>query len=91
MDLSQVPTEVLQAEHDAVDKRMVNITPMCAWVRKENNWDCGSCPVINACVEIADPSPGWSERKERYLAEIRAAIAERSCLSQLKQGGDDVE
>ena len=88
MDLSSVPTEVLQAEHDVVDKctRGVGITPVCAWVMKEADWSCVSCPIVDACAELVDPSTGWRCRKERYLAEIRAAIAERSRLSQSSTG-----
>ena len=78
MDLSQIPLDVLKAEHDGVDRIMSaagfrrSFTAMCATHR------CAACPMKDACDGLRDDSPGWSERKERYLLELRAEIERRS-------------
>ena len=80
MDLSQIPLKVLQAEHDEVNS-MQNpgefgrrVTSICVRV----DW-CDECPLgLDVCRSLYDASPGWPERKERYLLELRAEIERRS-------------
>ena len=83
MDLSSIPTEVLQAEH-----LEVSLIPSAAgWVRDRQMCHyfghCRYCPLSEGeCAGLRDSYDGWSERKEHYLLAIRAELAERSRLSQ---------
>lgn len=94
MDLSSIPTKVLQAEHEAVDPMQTAgefewmPRPLCDHSLRDSIVCTSECAIFDECEYLRDDYAGWSERKERYLAELRAAIAERSRLSQLEQGGD---
>ena len=78
MDLSQIPLELLQEEHAAVDaisdREDFAGHPTALCIRRS----CTGCPVHSACDELCDPAPGWPECKERYLLALRAEIERRS-------------
>ena len=81
MDLSSIPTNVLQAEHAAVDRiqhfsQFLMATPLCDYLRSDRVL-CHHCPAADDCNLLSDGSPGWPERKERYLLAIRAELASR--------------
>ena len=73
MDLSKVPSDVLQdeiwvMEHGANECIMPG--------------ECPDCPFHPDCLEAIDPAVGREERIARYVLEIQACLAERSRLSQ---------
>lgn len=81
MDLSSIPTNVLQAEHEVVDAiqdsiQFLESTPVCKYVRDMGR-SCDSCPIAEECKLLMDFGLGWPERKERYLLAIRAELASR--------------
>ncbi|MCK9571326.1 hypothetical protein M0R72_20425 [Candidatus Pacearchaeota archaeon] len=81
MDLSQVPLLVLEKVRNKWEKiqtcdfRQIVCDPcaMCIWARI-----CENCPIEAECEEILDESPGWNERRERFLLHIRAEIERRA-------------
>lgn len=81
MDLSSIPTTVLQAEHAAVDairhaRCFLLPTPLCGHMH-DIGQICDHCHAMEDCELLLDGSAGWSERKEQYLLRIRAELAER--------------
>jgi len=90
MDLSQVPLQVLEKVRNKWERIVEPNDPakynvpcaMCDWWLVKANggarWDCDGCPILNECEEILDESPGWNERRERFLLHIRAEIARRA-------------
>ena len=81
MDLTNVPTDVLQKEHMAVDEmvspdEMNDLSaPLCMWA---DLCSYRPCPLREGeCDGLLSDAPGWSERKERYLIEIRAELERR--------------
>ena len=79
MDLSQIPLDLLKSEHAAVDSMQAQsdygLTDLCC---NYFHGPCTECPVNDACDGLIDDSPGWPERKERYLLALRAEIERRS-------------
>ena len=81
MDLSKVPIAVLREEHMAVeemkspDEMNDPSSPLCGWA---DMCSCRPCPLREGeCDGLLSDAPGWSERKERYLIEIRAELERR--------------
>ncbi|MCK9571304.1 hypothetical protein M0R72_20315 [Candidatus Pacearchaeota archaeon] len=87
MDLSAVPLQVLEKVRNKWEKILVynrdqvlyDPCAMCRWVDETDGYSCfGNCPILYECEEILDASPGWNERRERFLLHIRAEIARRA-------------
>ena len=83
MDLSSIPLDVLRAEvaemadvSDAVDFAN-SLSSLCEW-QHELAPDCSDCAFLLECTGLKDDYPGWSERKEQYLQQIRAEIERRA-------------
>ncbi|MCK9571636.1 hypothetical protein M0R72_21985 [Candidatus Pacearchaeota archaeon] len=85
MDLSQVPLLVLEKVRNKWERilepnhDMYNVPcAMCEWWLVDDGWECNGCPIMDECAEILDSSPGWNERRERFLLHVRAEIERRA-------------